>query len=338
MKVENYKHVQTAHCENGVITSLLKHQGIDKITEPLAFGIGSGLFYIHIPFLKVQGGPGIAYRSMPGAVFSRTCSALKIDMKKKKFKDPKAGIKYLNDKIAQGIPVGCQVGVFHLDYFPKEYRFHFNAHNLIVYGIEGDEYLVSDPVMEDVTRLNSYQMERARFAKGVLAPKGHVYYPENVGEISDELMRKGIIKGIKRNAFDMLKIPTGIAGVNGIKFTAKKVRKLGLQGDLKAASLYLGQIIRMQEEIGTGGGGFRFLYAAFLEQAVAYVQDDRLLGISEKITKAGDMWRDAAVQMAGIYKGRLTEQKDFDAVADLMVSISEVEKDAFTSLRKLKLK
>lgn len=331
-----WNHIQSAHCENGVIVGLLKHQGVDKITEPLAFGIGSGLFYIQLPF-KVQGGPAIAFRSMPGTVFKRTCKSLNIEMNRKRFRDHKKAEAYLDQKIAENVPVGCQVSVFHLEYFPDEYRFHFNAHNLVVYGREGDNFLVSDPVMEEVTQLSAYKMDRARFAKGALAPRGLVYYPINVGEISDELMRKAIVKGIKRNVRDMLNIPGRIAGVKGIKHTAGKVRKLRSQG-LKEAGLYLGQIIRMQEEIGTGGGGFRFLYGAFLEEAVQYVQDDRLLGISEQITKAGDLWRDCAVQMAGVYKGRLTEQKDFDDIADLMINISEVEKQAFKELGSLKLK
>lgn len=39
----NYQHIQTAHCENGVVVRLLKTAGIN-IDEPMAFGIGSGLF------------------------------------------------------------------------------------------------------------------------------------------------------------------------------------------------------------------------------------------------------------------------------------------------------
>ena len=35
----------------------------------------------------------------------------------------------------------------------------------------------------------------------------------------------------------------------------------------KSPTTYLAQMIRMQEEIGTGGGGFRFIYGAFLEEA-----------------------------------------------------------------------
>ena len=58
-----FEHIQAAHCENGVTTSLLHTIGIDKITEPLAFGIGSGLFFTYIPLLKVNNGPAFAFIS-----------------------------------------------------------------------------------------------------------------------------------------------------------------------------------------------------------------------------------------------------------------------------------
>jgi len=94
----------------------------------------------------------------------------------------------------------------------------------------------------------------------------------------------------------------------------------------------------MQEEIGTGGGGFRFLYAAFLEEASRYLNEPKLLEISEEITKAGDLWRASAVQMGRIYKGRINnDQKDFDVCADLLMEIYEIEKSAFKKLEKMKL-
>ncbi|MCK4361160.1 MAG: DUF4872 domain-containing protein, partial [Bacteroidales bacterium] len=164
-----------------------------------------------------------------------------------------------------------------------------------------------------------------------------IYYPENVGEPDIELLKKGIIRGIKRNARDMLHIPGYIAGVKGIKYTSWQIRKWREKLGPKKAGLYLGQIVRMQEEIGTGGGGFRFIYAAFLEQAADYLKEDKLTGISEDFTKAGDLWRSSALQMAGIYKGRLSEQKDFDETADILLEIYESEKLAFKKLSKLKL-
>lgn len=336
--MNDFTHIQTAHCENGVTVNLLRQQGLDFLTEPLAFGIGSGLFYIHIPFLKVNGGPAISFRSMPGAIFKRTCKVLDVKVERKKFRSREAAQLFLDKKVDEGVPVGCQVGVYHLLYFPKEYRFHFNAHNLIVFGRDGDDYLVSDPVMETTTRLSKAALEKVRFAKGALAPNGHIYYPVQAKPVTQEMLRKGIARGIRHNVRDMLHIPTKIAGVRGINHTASKVRKWRSQYGERTAGLFLGQIVRMQEEIGTGGGGFRFIYAAFLEQASEIMGDDRLLGISEQFTKAGDLWRDSALQMAGIYKGRITSQKDFDDAADIMNEIAAVEKQAFLDLGKLKLR
>ncbi len=334
----NFEHNQSAHCENGVTANLLKHSGIEKITEPLAFGIGSGIFYIHIPFMKVNGGPAISFRTMPGYIFSRTCSALDVPVVRKKFSSKIKAQQFLDDCLAQGQPAGCQVGVYYLTYFPKEFRFHFNAHNLVVYGKEGDNYLVSDPVMETVTTITAHDLERVRFAQGALAPEGQIYFPRKGKPVSDGQIKRAIIKGIKHAAWFMTETPVPILGVNGIKFTANRVKKWRNELGQRKAGLYLAQLVRMGEEIGTGGAGFRFVYAAFLQQAHAFAPHDELFNISKDFTAIGDLWRASSVQASGIYKGRLTTQQDFDVMSDMMMEIADKEKAAFKSLLKINWK
>jgi len=331
MKPE-YKHLQAAHCENGVTTSLLQHYGVHQITEPLAFGIGSGLFFIYIPFMKVNDGPAISFRTMPGMIFKRTCKSLNIPILRKKFSSKENAQQALDNRLAEGNPAACQVGVFYLPYFPKEYRFHFNAHNLIVVGKEGDNYLISDPIMETITTMTSYELERVRFARGPLAPRGQLYFPKEKRVVTNEQMKQAIITGIKRNVRHMLYAPGNIAGISGIRYTARKIKKWRDRLGLEKSRSYLAQLVRMQEEIGTGGGGFRFIYAAFLQQAHTYFPVDELMDISKQFTKAGDMWRDAAIQASGIYKGRLTEQQDYDVMGDKLLAIAALEKEAFRNL------
>ncbi|HNP17064.1 MAG TPA: BtrH N-terminal domain-containing protein [Fulvivirga sp.] len=331
------QHIQTAHCENGVVTSLLKYHGVDFMNEPLAFGIGAGMFYVHLPFLKINNAPAIAFRIMPGYIFRDTCKALGVNITRKKFRSPDAAKTYLDNKIAEGEPVGCQVGVFNLPYFPREYRFHFNAHNIIIHGFENGRYIVSDPVMEELTSLSPEELEEVRFARGPLAPNGQIYYPSDVGEISPERLKKAVKKGIKKTAWWMTQVPIEQIGARGFNYTAKKIRKWRSELGERKAGLYLAQIVRMQEEIGTGGGGFRFIYAAFLEQAAEILNNDKLIPFSEEMTKSGDLLRYNAVRMAGVIKGRNTEQKDFDEVADAMAEISALELQAFKKLRKLRL-
>ena len=223
-----------------------------------------------------------------------------------------------------------------MSYFPREYRFHFNAHNLIVYGREGDNFLVSDPVMETVTTLSAYELERVRFAKGALAPRGQVYYPKEKRTVTDDQVRKAIITGIKRNVRDMLYIPGSFAGVSGIAYTGRKIKKWRDKLGLHKAGLYLAQLVRMQEEIGTGGGGFRYIYGAFLQQAHAFHPKDELIDISKTFTQAGDLWRTAAVQAAGIYKGRISSQQEFNIMGDYLLEVADIEKKAFQALSKIK--
>ena len=332
----NFQHIQAAHCENGVTTNLLKHAGMHQITEPLAFGIGAGIFYIHIPFLKISGGPAISFRTMPGQIFSRTCKALGVPVERKTFSSKEKAQQFLDDCLAKGQPAGCQVGVYHLTYFPKEFRFHFNAHNLVVYGKEGDTYKVSDPVMETVTTISAHDLERVRFAKGALAPNGQIYFPKEGRPISEEQIKRAIIKGIKHASWFMTETPVPILGVAGIRFTANRIKTWRESVGARRGGLYLAQLVRMGEEIGTGGAGFRFIYAAFLQQAHPFVQRDELLEISKQFTAIGDLWRVSSVQASGIYKGRLTEQKDFDVMGDMLLNIADQEKTAFKSLYKMK--
>ena len=51
--VTNFVHHQSAHCENGVASNLLRHKGVN-ISEPMVFGIGSGLFFFLFSSLKSE--------------------------------------------------------------------------------------------------------------------------------------------------------------------------------------------------------------------------------------------------------------------------------------------
>ena len=329
MKID-FKHNQTAHCENGVISNLLKHNGLN-ISEPLAFGIGSGLFFVFLPFLKVNLAPAISFRPMPGFIFKRLCKRLNIKIKRQKFKNPKNAQQTLDAILEKNTPVGLQVGVYNLTYFPNEYRFHFNAHNLVVYGKKNETYFISDPVMENVTELSSKELEKVRFAKGAFAPKGHLYYPTNIPENID--LKKAVRKGIKATCKDML-APVPIVGVKGMLYVAKKIRKWPKSVGVKKTNHYLGQIVRMQEEIGTGGGGFRFIYGAFLQEASEILNLPILKNLSKEITEIGDLWRDFAIDASRLYKNRSSQFDGYNKVADKLVIIANKETAFYKKLKK----
>ena len=288
----NFHHQHTAHCESGVMSTLLKAHGVN-FNEPMVFGLASALTFVYIPLVKINGMPLISYRMPPRSIIKKVSKQLKIRLKIQKFRSPEIGQQALDKALAENKLVGLQTSVFWLPYFPPEMRFHFNAHNLIVYGKEANDYLISDPVFESVQRCATEDLQRARFVKGVLAPKGLMYYFENQPDLTQIDLPNLIRKAIRKNAKQML-APLFFVGVKGIRTVAKQIEKLATHPSEKYKRLYLGHIVRMQEEIGTGGAGFRYLYAYFLEQAADICQQLKYKQASEQMTEIGDMWRQFA--------------------------------------------
>lgn len=329
MKI-NFEHQQSAHCENGVVSNLLRHQGI-SLSEPMVFGIGSGLFFVYLPFVKVNFAPAFSFRPMPGAIFKRVSKRLGFKIKHHKFSSEAKAQKRLDVELENNNPVGLQVGVYHLNYFPEEYRFHFNAHNLVVYGKKNGVYEISDPVMPEVSILTEKELTKVRFAKGAFAPKGHIYYPTDLPE--NFPLEKAIIKGIKQTCSQML-APVPIIGCKGIHQVAKNIRKWPKKIGVKKTNHYLGQLVRMQEEIGTGGGGFRFIYGAFLQEAADILKKPELNELSKEITAIGDQWRDFAIDASRLYKNRSNETDAYNKIADKLDSIANQEKVFYKRLKK----
>lgn len=330
-----FKHQQTAHCECGVVSNMFRHYGLE-ISEPMAFGIGSGIFFAHLPFVKVNGVPGSTYRVVPGMIFKNACKRLGVTVKTQKFGSPEKAMAELDNVLAKGTPVGMLSSVYYLPYFPEAYRFHFNAHNLVVYGKKDDStYFVSDPIMEQVTEIDAKSLAQARFAKGFPAPSGKMYYPVDVPKAVS--FKKGIVEGIKQTCHYMLKIPLPMFGVKGIRFLAKRLKNYPAKvGDRKAA-LYLGNVIRMQEEIGTGGAGFRFIYAAFLQEASLVMNQPELKTLALELTKIGDLWRNFAFEAGRVCKSRSAAGTSYQQLSDMLVHIADEEEAFFKKLTAVKL-
>ena len=341
MRMENknitipFEHRPSAHCENGVTSNLLNFYGID-LSEPMIFGIGSGLFFSYMPFIKLNYLPVISFRPLPGWIFKRITKKLGIKISRKKFANPRIAMEALDDNLKKGIPTGCLVGVFHLTYFPKPYRFHFNAHNIIVFGRENGDYLISDPIMENIEKLSYNDLKRVRYAKGTWPPIGGMYFVKQTSEQCD--LKTAIVQGIKKTCQDMLHIPVPMFGVKGIRYLAKRMQKWPKKLGPKKASLYLGQVIRMLEEIGTGGAGFRFIYAAFLQESAGILEQEWLNEMSKEMTEAGDCWRQFSTMAGRIFKDRAKGEESYENAADILNDIADREEKIFKRLKNISLK
>lgn len=331
--INDYQHRQAAHCENGTTANLLRFNKLE-LSEPMIFGIGSGLFFSHMPFYIVNGLPVTSFRPYPGQIFNRVTRLLGIKIKRYRFTNPEKAMSVLDRLLSENIPVGMLVGVFYLPYFPPEYRFHFNAHNIVAIGKdEENRYLVSDPIMENIEKLTYDELRRVRFALGTYPPKGRMYIITGIPSEYD--LKKAIIRGIRKNCRRMLEIPIPMFGIKGIRYLSKRMRKWPQKLGPKKAASNLGQVIRMLEEIGTGGAGFRFIYAAFLQEASKILQMQELNELSKEMTFAGDKWREFAWLAGKNFKNRAKPEQSYSYLADMLLAIADHEEKIFLQLKKL---
>jgi hypothetical protein len=326
----SFQHRQSAHCETGTIANLLSHYGI-QVSEAMAFGIGSGLFFGYLPFIRLNGLPLTAYRSSTGSIMKKVSNRLGVRVCWSRYKNrPEEAMEALDRLLEKGEPVGCRTGAYWLPYFPPAYRFHFNMHNIVVFGKQNGNYRVSDPVMPEAVECPEKDLARARFAKGALAPHGKMFYIDGIPDRVD--FRSATTSGIRGVCNAMLKAPGPFLGTKGMRFLSGRIRKWpGKLGERKA-SLYIGQMIRMQEEIGTGGGGFRFIFAAFLQESAAVLQKESLEKSSARMTEIGDRWRDFALVASRICKGRKTETDNYETLSRILSDCARMETEMYKEL------
>ena len=331
----DYTHRQAGHCESGATSNLFHFYGVE-LSEPMAFGIGTGIYFSYLPFIKLMFAPMMSFRNLPNTVFHRSLKYLDIDGKViKSFKDPKESMDALDRNLEQGIPTGVQVGVFNLTFFPPEYRQHYNMHNMVVYGKEGNLYHISDTVMEHPQVLTYDDLLRVRWAKGAFAPKGKMYWINQMNKTPD--IRKGVNLGLQKSVYEMLKVPFWLIGVKGMRVLAKDIKKWPVKLGNEKASFYLGQILRMAEDFGTGGAGFRYIYGAFLKEAGGTCKNDELLEAADMMGKTANKWREFTYVGARNCKNRSKPEEDYGTLGDMLREISNMEEKVYRKLEKVRV-
>jgi len=327
-----FRHKKGAHCESIVTSSLLTHHGLE-LSEPLIFGIGSGLFFAYLPYSKLYGLPEISFRNSPGKIFLNSVERLKIKIKLHRFYLYKrTAMNDLDGLLDRGIPAALQVGVYWLPFLPWAMRLHFNAHHLIVYGREGDEYLISDPMLKEPVRCARESLISARFARGSMAPNGRMFHIVSIPDSID--FAKVIKDSILKTCLMMLGIPLRYIGVRGIRYLARAVARWPIRYGEDQARIYLAQLVTMQEDTGSGGAGFRFMYADFLEQAAKKLERDELAEFSRQMNEIANRWRDLALVGARICKQRSGPDETYDTMAVILRDCADKEEAFFLRLKK----
>lgn len=323
------------HCESGAVSNLFNFYGL-KLSEPMVFGLGAGLYFAHASFIKLMDAPIISYRYLPGTIFKHAAQLLGIEIEMKSFQSKNKAEDFLEEKVQNDIPVGLITDMFYLTYMPEMFRFHFNAHNLVVYGKKENKYCISDSILEMPVMLDKAQLTAARFNKGFTSPRGKLYWITKIPEKIDiGAAIKSSIKTVCRR-MTLQKMPW--SGYRGIRNLAKNIATYPKKFNEEKANAYLLNIVRMQEIVGTGGSGFRKIYANFLKEAAGVLQSKELESFAKRMFEIGDEWRNFALLAGRTAKMKTgNRNENFKKVSDYLYKIAELERQFFTDLNNLEL-
>lgn len=330
LEVDGFRHLHAGHCESGVTASMFINAGMN-VSEPMVFGVGSGLFFGHFSFVRIMGHPLTTFRSFPGALFKAACKRPNVACQRETFRDPPRGLARLDELLSEGKRVGLQVNIFWLPYIPRPMRVHFNGHNLLVLEKRGDEYIVSDPVMECLFSCPADALERARFTgANPLLPRGLLYHPTRFPQAPP--WEPAVKAGLAEVCFRMRKIPPFVPwlGIRGIRHLGRQVRGWERRLGPERAREWMAGVVRMQEEIGTGGAGFRFLFAAFLQQAGEKLAWPELSAMAAEATAVGDQWRDFALHASRTARGKA--DRSWAELGDQLDTLADAETRLFDKL------
>lgn len=327
-----FNHKMGAHCESGTVTALLNHAGLE-ITEPMVFGIASGIFFGYFHKHKAFTFPTFIVRNRPGDMRKNIARRLGVKFQTFSFRHEQDGIDKLDQLLAAGIPVACQVDFYYMDYVPSWERAHVNVHFMVVIGKEGDDYIVSDSYFPKPERLKAESLRRGRFAGGNMSPNGFLFYPTYVPARTD--LRKPILKGIRKACFNMLNLPVPFIGIKGMKLFANRVVDWPkFARDTEHLSHEVMKINILLEDQGTGGAGFRYMYATFLQQASEILGNQELKELSQELMVIGDGWREISLFAARIGKNRDLGIDTMGQLSTMIMDRAEVETDFFKKLKK----
>ncbi len=330
--IETYHHKVASHCETGSVRNLLNHAGIE-ISEPMVFGIGSGPAFYYLFFARGPSGfPLVGIRNPPGSILRNTKKLCGYNFCYKKYKTTDQAIEKANQLIDSDIPVAVTIDMFYMKYLPSFLRVHAPFHFIILVGREGDSYAVSDPYHNEIGILKEEDLRAAWETHAPLAKDNFLAYLD--GSPSQIDLKGPVQKAILKTCNNIL-LPPGIknlfwfVGIQGIKTYAKKI--LLWPKEYKGVVLREGILFNAVgfEDQGTGGGAFRLMYGAFLQEVSQMFKSQEMDDLAIQMIEHGNCWRNISRKIIKVGK---TIPIDNDEYPDWYDKNKDVLKDGLSEI------
>ncbi len=258
--VPGYRHVPGNHCGSTAVRNLLAFHGLE-LTEEMAFGLSAGACFYYIVIDGTS--PSRFTNGRTSRLEEQFVELTGTPLEYASYADPDDGWAAAKSAVDSGKPALLLTDLYYLDHYGKSA--HFPGHAVVLAGYDEEVAYLSDTGFEELQTTTLENLAEARYSKlPIFQHEGHmVFLPEGV-ELTDP--RAAIDAAIARGASRMHEPPLG--EFEGLPALRKFAAEVGVwpeaTEDWQWCARFNYQVI---ERRGTGGGNFRKMYAAFLEEA-----------------------------------------------------------------------
>lgn len=284
------RHHPGRHCASTGAANLANFHRLPW-SEALCFGLGGGLgmFYMNFPGLTPSRLVHVRSADYEHNFFSRLGQRFRWQQ----FSDPAQGEAALCAALDEGRPVIVQTDIFYLPYFKS--TTHFPGHVITVWGYDADRevFYVTDTDRPDVLEVGFAEMRCARHSsKGPFPLQGNLYAPTELQEPADLTDR--LARAIVDNSRSLLNSRIKMQGVPGLMTWLAELDAWQDLDDWQWCARFTYQII---EKRGTGGGGFRLMYADFLDEAATHLPQIAAVELDSQMRRLAAAWTELALSL-----------------------------------------
>jgi len=324
--IENWVHIPGIHCGSVTLRDVMTYYGYSW-SEAMCLGIGGGLgFYYTV-------GENISPTRM---IFVRgpemETSFFSLALKPVSWKHARENaLSVIKGSVDKGVPVIVQTDIYYLDYYKSST--HFPGHIVSVWGYDDVDSVVyvADTHFEG---LQTVHYDRFLEGMGSKSPPNPLDY--NYMDLDPDHnvrpLAKIIPEAISMNAVKMLE---GIKGARGessvgmIKEWSMDLPNWKDAPDWKWCARFGYQVI---EKRGVGGGGFRWIYRDFLEEAEGIVPELRELNLSARMNHIGNKWNEIASLLKDISDKEHPDENLLRDASEKAEVLWELERDFYMTV------
>ena len=318
VKTIPYTHQIGSHCETGSMRNLMNHAGIE-ISEPMVFGLGSGVTFYYLFFAEGPSGlPMLGLRLPPGSVVKNISKRSGYRFFRKSYGSLDEGLAEVDRRLAAGTPVALSVDMFYMKYLPAFLHIHAPFHFIVIVGHEGDWYAVSDPYHSTIGTLHVDDLRAAWKTDAQLAKNNFLCYLDEKNPVPKPDLRAVSLQAIKKTCGNMVLPPIidklmFFVGVFGMRTFANKIPTW--PDKYRGVKLREGILFNAVtfEDQGTGGGAFRLMYGAFLQEVAALFDSEALKKSAGALIAHGMQWKEISRQFIRVGKLVPMDNNAYDA-------------------------